>query len=129
MNDCFFSGRITAKPEFTQTQNGNSVSKFNLAVSKKKRNGEETTQYIRIIAWNRLAEVVNEYLDKGRKVFVKASVQTGKYQDKDGKTVYTTDFIASDIEFGDAGTKHSDPKEVAYEETSKDDEYDEEGNF
>ena len=95
MNSVILIGRLTADPELGYTQSQKAMCRFTLAVDRAK----EGTDFIRIVAWDKQAESVNRYLHKGSKCAVNGRIQTGSYKDKDGKTVYTTDVIAGNVEF------------------------------
>lgn len=98
MNNVTLIGRITADPELGYTQSQKAMCRFTLAVDRAK----EGTDFIRIVAWDRQAENVNRFLHKGSKCAVNGRIQTGSYKDKDGKTVYTTDVVATNVEFLDS---------------------------
>ena len=98
MNSVILTGRLTADPEVGYTQSQKAVCKFTLAVDRVK----EGADFIRIVAWDRQAENIGKYLHKGSKCAVNGRIQTGSYKDRDGKTVYTTDVIAINVEFLDS---------------------------
>lgn len=98
MNNVILIGRITADPELGYTQSQKAMCRFTLAVDRAK----EGADFIRIIAWDRQAENVNRFLHKGSKCAVNGRIQTGSYKDRDGKTVYTTDVVANNVEFLDS---------------------------
>ena len=105
MNIVLLTGNLVRDPESTVTGTGTSVTKFTIAVNRnfgKKTEGGQDADFIRITCFDKRAEFAEKYLTKGRKVGVEARVQTGSYQSKDGNTVYTTDFVANNIEFLDS---------------------------
>jgi len=105
MNVVLLTGNLVRDPEKTYTNSGMAVTRFTIAVNRnygKKTEGGQDADFIRITCFDKRAEFVEKYLTKGRKVGVEARVQTGSYQGKDGNTVYTTDFIANNIEFLDS---------------------------
>ena len=105
MNVVLLTGNLVRDPEKTYTNSGMAVTRFTIAVNRnygKKTEGGQDADFIRITCFDKRAEFVEKYLTKGRKVSVEARVQTGSYQGKDGNTVYTTDFIANNIEFLDS---------------------------
>jgi single-strand DNA-binding protein len=105
MNVVLLTGNLVRDPEKTFTSSGMAVTKFTIAVNRgyaKRTEGGQDADFIRITCFDKRAEFVEKYLTKGRKVGVEARVQTGSYQGKDGGTVYTTDFIANNIEFLDS---------------------------
>ena len=107
MNEVILIGRLTRDPEIRYTQSQMAVCNFTLAVDRQGRRNrnsapdgnEQTADFIRITVFDRQAENCGRYLSKGRQVAVRGRIQTGSYQDKDGKTVYTTDVIANNVEF------------------------------
>jgi len=104
MNVVLLTGNLVRDPEKTYTNSGMAVTRFTIAVNRnygKKTEGGQDADFIRITCFDKRAEFVEKYLSKGRKVGVEARIQTGSYE-KDGKTVYTTDFIANNIEFLDS---------------------------
>ena len=96
MNDVKLIGRMVKKPELEYTAGNTPVTKFTIAVDRKKK--EDGADFIRITVFGKQAENICRYLDKGRQIAVNGSIKTGSYQ-KDGKTIYTTDIIADRVEF------------------------------
>ena len=109
MNNVVLIGRLTRDPELRYIPNsGTAVSTFTLAVDKnlsrdKKQEMEAknqpTADFIRIVVWGKQAENCANYLAKGRLVAVNGRIQTGSYDDKDGKRIYTSDVVAQSVEF------------------------------
>ena len=105
MNLVLLTGNLVRDPEKTYSSTGMAITKFTIAVNRnfsKKTEGGKDADFIRITCFDKRAEFVEKYLTKGRKVGVEARVQTDSYQGKDGNTVYTTEFIANNIEFLDS---------------------------
>lgn len=99
MNCVQLIGRLTKDPE-TRYSGETAVCHFTLAVNRQRgRDGEQQADFIRIVAFGKQAETVERYLSKGRQVAVNGRIQTGSYKDKEGRTVYTTDVIANNVEF------------------------------
>lgn len=101
MNSVILIGNLTRDPELNYTPgNQTAVCKFDIAVNRPKKNGEDQgADYPRITVWGRQAESCNQYLAKGKKVAVQGRLQTGSYTNRDGIVVYTTDVIADRVEF------------------------------
>ena len=109
MNNVVLIGRLTRDPELRYIPgSGTAVSTFSLAVdkglSREKRQEMEsknqpTADFIRIVVWGKMGENCANYLAKGRLVGVQGRIQTGSYDDKDGKKVYTTEVVANNVEF------------------------------
>lgn len=115
MNNVVLIGRLTKDPELRYTSSGTAVATFTLAVDKnlskdKKQEMESqnkpTADFIRIVVWGKMGENAANYLAKGRLVGVQGRIQTGSY-DKDGVRHYTTDIVATNVEFLEWGDKNS----------------------
>jgi len=103
INKVILVGNLGADPELRYTPDGTPVANFSIATSESwtdKTTGEkrEKTEWHRIVAWRRLGEICGEYLSKGRQVYVEGKLQTRSWE-KDGITRYTTEIIASDVQF------------------------------
>ena len=110
INKVILIGRLGSDPEVRYTPSGVAVANFNIATSeewKDKDSGEkkERTEWHRIVAWRRLGEICGEYLSKGRQVYVEGRLQTRDWEDRDGNKRYTTEIVATDIQF--LGTRDS----------------------
>ena len=94
-------GNLGANPDVRHLPSGTSVANFNLATADrfKDREGEwqERTEWHRIVAFGRLAEVCGEYLTKGRQVYIEGRLQTRSWEDKEGQTRYTTEIVAREM--------------------------------
>ena len=105
MNNVCLIGRLTADPEIRYTQIENiMVAQFNLAVNRAyaKQGEERKADFITIVAWGKTAEFCSKYFRKGQQVGVTGRIETGSYDDKDGKKVYTTKVIAEHVDFADS---------------------------
>ena len=110
INKVISIGRLGSDPEVRYTPSGVAVANFNIATSeewKDKDTGEkrERTEWHRIVAWRRLGEICGEYLSKGRQVYVEGKLQTRDWEDRDGNKRYTTEIVATDVQF--LGTRDS----------------------
>lgn len=101
MNSVILIGRLATDVNFGYTPNQTAKAVFTLAVNRVK----EGADFIRITVWQKQAESCSRYLAKGRQVAVHGRIQTGSYKDREGKTVYTTDVIADNVEFLGGGEK------------------------
>jgi single-strand DNA-binding protein len=104
INKVIIVGNLGRDPEVSYMPSGKAVTKFSVATSetwKDKTTGEkkERTEWHRIIAYDKLGEICGEYLAKGRQVYVEGKLQTRSYDDKEGVKRYTTEIIASDVQF------------------------------
>jgi len=118
-NKVILIGNLGADPETRYTQSGTAVCKFSLATSRK-FNGkdgqkQEKTEWHRIVAWGKLAEICSQYLSKGRQVMIEGRIEYGSY-DKDGVKHYTTDIIAENMQMlGGLGQNHRSPEDSPFE--------------
>jgi single-strand DNA-binding protein len=94
------SGRLTADPELKTTPNGVSVCSFSIAVDRRYKQGEERqADFINIVAWRGTAEHICKYFHKGSMIGIEGSIQTRKYQDKDGNNRTAFEVIANNVQF------------------------------
>lgn len=103
INKVILIGRLGNDPEVRYTQDGAAVANFSIATSDEwtdKGTGEkkERTEWHRIVAWRKLGELCGEYLSKGKQVYIEGKLQTRSWE-KDGVTRYTTEIVASDVQF------------------------------
>jgi single-strand DNA-binding protein len=104
INKVILIGRLGSDPEVRYTPSGVAVANFNIATSeewKDKDSGEkrERTEWHRIVAWRKLGEICGEYLSKGKQVYIEGRLQTRDWEDRDGNKRYTTEIVASDVQF------------------------------
>lgn len=100
MNKWIGTGNLVRDPELSFTQNQTAKCVMTIACNRPKKNGEDQgADYIMIVTWGKRAETCDRYLAKGRRIAVEGSIRTGSYKDKDGRTVYTTDVWADNVEF------------------------------
>jgi single-strand DNA-binding protein len=103
VNKAILVGNLGRDPELRTTPNGQSVVNFTLATSETwtDKSGErvERTEWHRIVVWGRTAEMCNQYLSKGRTVYVEGRIQTREWEDKDGNKRYTTEINANTVNF------------------------------
>ena len=101
LNKVQIIGNLGRDPEMRFTQDGTPVTNFSVAVndSWQGRDGEqrERTEWFRIVAWRRLAEITNEYLRQGSRVYVEGRLETREWQDREGNDRTTTELIARDL--------------------------------
>ena len=100
MNKVFLTGRLTAKPELRYTQSNNAVASFTVAVNRqKKQDGTQEADFIKCRVWNKQAENLCKYQDKGNLILVDGSIRVDSYIGNDGSKKYTTYVLASHIEY------------------------------
>ncbi len=94
------TGRLTADPELKTTQNGTPVTTFSIAVNRNYRAGEEQqTDFINIVAWRQRAEFITKYFKKGNLIGIEGSIQTRRYQDKNGNNRTAFEVIVNNAQF------------------------------
>ena len=121
MNSVVLIGRLTRDPELRYTTSQMAVATFSLAIDRPVRAGKEReTDFPRVTVFGKQAENCEKYLAKGRKVAVQGRLQTGSYEDKDGKRVYTTDVIAERVEFLEWGDSRTEESQSEHQETVDD---------
>jgi single-strand DNA-binding protein len=103
LNKVTLIGRLGANPEVRDTANGTPVTSFSIATSEswndKQGQRQERTEWHRIVAWAKLAELCGEHLSKGRQVCVEGRLQTRQWNDRDGNKRHTTEVHAREIVF------------------------------
>ena len=96
-------GRLGQDPELKYTPSQTPVCNFSMATSEswKDKNGkkQERTEWHRVVIWGALGELCSKHLSKGSQAFVEGELRTRKWEDKEGKTNYTTEVIAKRVEF------------------------------
>ncbi|MEX0823962.1 MAG: single-stranded DNA-binding protein [Balneolaceae bacterium] len=106
LNKAMIIGRLGADPEVRYTQSNTAVATFSVATTEKykDRNGElqENTEWHRVVAWGRLAEICQEYLKKGSLAYFEGPIQTNEWEDKDGQKRYTTEIKALNMQMLDS---------------------------
>jgi single-strand DNA-binding protein len=105
LNKAMLIGRLGADPEVRYTQSGTPVASFNIATTERwtNKDGEkqERTEWHRIVAWSRLAEVCQEYLSKGKLVYIDGRLRTRQWEDKDGNRHRATEILAQTMQMLD----------------------------
>lgn len=107
-NKVFLIGRLVRDPEMRVTLSGITVTRFTIAVDRVRgRQGQPgVTDFIRVVAWRRLAEICGEYLKKGKLVAIEGRMQVDSYE-RDGETRTSVDIIADNMQMLDRGVEMS----------------------
>jgi single-strand DNA-binding protein len=118
VNKVIILGRLGQDPELKYTPSGAAVCNFTVATSEsweKDGNKQERTEWHRVVVWGKLAELCNQYLSKGRQAYVEGKLQTRSWDDKDGNKRYTTEVVATTVQFigGGSGSSESSSSESA----------------
>ena len=100
MNKVELTGNLTKDVDYQKTASGISVSRFTLAVNRKykKEDGTTETDFINCVAWRNTADFITKYAHKGNKVGVTGSIQTRTYDAQDGTKRYVTEVVADEVE-------------------------------
>lgn len=107
MNRAILMGRLTRDPEvrYTSGEKSMAVARYTLAVDRRGRgnnSGEQTADFINIVAFDKAGEFAERYFRQGMRVLVSGRIQTGSYANKEGQKVYTTDIVVDSQEFADS---------------------------
>ena len=104
LNQIIIMGRLTRDPELRRTQSGTAVCSFSVAVDRdfKSQSGEKETDFIDVVAWRQTGEFVSKYFTKGRMIVVSGSLQSRKWQDRNGQNRISWEVIADNVYFGDS---------------------------
>jgi len=107
INKAILIGNLGRDPEMRYTPEGLAIANFSIATSeewKDKNSGEkrERTEWHRIVAFGRLAEICGEYLSKGKKIYIEGRIQTRDWEDKEGVKRYTTEIVAGQMQMLDS---------------------------
>lgn len=105
MNKAILMGRLTRDPEirYFQGEHPVAVARFTLAVERRmKKDGEDSADFIRCVAFGKTAETIEKYVHQGKKIVIEGRIQTGSYTNQDGVKVYTTDIVVESMEFAES---------------------------
>lgn len=104
MNKFVGIGVLVKDVEVRLTKSNFKIANFTLSITRdmKNKDGEYETDYISCVAYGNTAELVSKYLEKGSKISIEGHIQTGSYENKEGKKVYTTDVAVEKVQFLDS---------------------------
>lgn len=101
INKVILIGNLGDAPEVRFTQDGTPAASFTVATTEKWKDksgqAQEKTEWHKVVAWKRLAEICGEYLSKGSRVYIEGKLQTRKWQDKNGQDRYTAEIVANEM--------------------------------
>lgn len=107
VNKVILVGRLGADPELKSVGNGQSVARLSVATSEawtgKDGQKQERTEWHRVVVWGRQAENCGKHLSKGRQVYIEGRLQTRSWEDQAGQKKYSTEIVASTVQFLGAG--------------------------
>ena len=120
MNHITLIGRLAKDPELKYSQSGKAYCKFSVAVPREFNRDE--VDFLDCVAWNKTAETIAEWLNKGRRIAIQGRLETGTYE-KDGKNIKTHNIVVDRFEFADSQNKNSNNSNQSNddEEISEDD--------
>ncbi len=106
LNKAMIIGRLGQDPDVRYTQSNTAVANLSIATSERYKDStgewKENTEWHRVVAWGRLAEICQEYLKKGSLVYIEGPIQTRQWEDKEGQTRYTTEIKALTMQMLDS---------------------------
>lgn len=102
VNKVILLGNLGRDPEISYTPSGMAVCKISLATSRRNKDGQDVTAWHRCTAFGRTAEIISQYMAKGRQLYIEGELSYGQYE-KDGVTHYTTDIIVNQFTFVGSG--------------------------
>ena len=119
MNKAVLIGRLTANPELRYTTNNIAITSFTLAVDRnfKNESGNKEADFINVVAWNKKAELIHQYLKKGDRVGIGGRLQVRKYQNERGENRYVTEVVADEVEFSNSKKPEEKPVAVQNNQT------------
>ena len=137
VNKALIIGNLGQDPEIKYTHSGSPVANLSVATSerwKDKNTGEqkEQTEWHRVVVFGRLAEIAEQYLKKGSKIFIEGKIQTRDWEDADGNKKYTTEVVAREMTMLDSKASMSSDapsSDSPSKETPKDDSFEEDIPF
>lgn len=118
INVCIICGHLTKDVELSKTQNGNSVAKFTVAVD----GYNDNTNFINCVAWNKLADILNQYCKKGDLVTVEGRISVRNYENQQGKKVYVTEIVANNVQLppkSDSNGQNYNPNVNTYQQPNQ----------
>ena len=101
LNQCNFIGRLGRDPEMRSTATGDQVANFSIAVGWKSKQ-KEGTEWVNVVAFGKLAEIIGQYLTKGSRIFVSGKQRSRKWQDQNGQDRYSTEIVANELQMLDS---------------------------
>ena len=102
MNKAILIGRLTRDPELRYTSSNRAVCQFTVAIDRPFTNqasGQREADFINVVVWDKTAENVGKYMAKGRLIAVEGRIQTRNYDNNEGRKVYVTEVVATNVQF------------------------------
>ena len=122
LNKIMVIGNLGRDPEMRYTPSGNPVTSFSIATNRTYTTSEgekrEETEWFTVVAWTRLAEQCNQFLTKGRRIYVEGRLHSRSYEGRDGQTRFVNEIIANHVLFLDQVTESGIPESPEGAETA-----------
>lgn len=101
LNSVSLVGRLTDDPNLRYTSTGKAVANFRLAIQRpfKNQNGDYEADFINCVVWNKQAENLAQYMNKGSTIAVSGSLQSRSYENQNGQKVYVTEVLVNNVSF------------------------------
>ena len=120
LNRVMLIGRLGADPEVRYTPEGTPVANFSVATSQRVKKGDRWEEgepdWHRIVAWDRLAEICSEYLNKGSRIYVEGRLRTRSWEDQEGNRKYRTEILARNLIMLDSRSSETEASKATEEE-------------
>ena len=113
MNKATLLGNVGRDPELIQTTKGMSIVKFSLATNRKLKNGDKKTTWHNIKAFNKTAEVLNEYVKQGQQIVIEGSINNETWEKDDGTKGFTSEVLVDNFHFVGAKVDSPAPQPAA----------------
>ena len=108
LNKCILMGRLTKDPELRHTNNQKAVTTFTIAVDTGYGENKKT-DFINCVAWEKTAEFIEKYFEKGRMIVVAGRISTRSYEGQDGRKNFVTEVVVNEAYFGDSKKDETTP--------------------
>jgi len=132
LNKVTLIGNVGQDPEVRFTPNGDQVANFSIATTEswtKDGQKQEKTEWHRLVAFRKLAEIIGTYVKKGSKLYIEGKLQTRSWEDKDGQKKYTTEIVANEMLMLDSkGENQGQQQEAPQQQNQQDQGYPESGD-
>lgn len=123
LNQCNFIGRLGRDPEIRYLQSGTPVANLSIAVGNVYKNNNqekiEETEWVRLTAFGKLAEIIGEYCVKGQRIFVSGRMKTDKWTDQNGVDRYTTKVLIDQMQMLDGGNRQQSGQQQGQQQQSQ----------
>lgn len=116
MNKVIITGRWTADPKVSAAAGDNPMTIAHGTIAVDRKGKDKGADFPSVVAFGKTAEHIDKYYHKGMKANIVGHIQTGNYKNKDGQTVYTTDVVIDEIEFGESKAANNQTTKAAISE-------------